>query len=32
MRIGLVECLIILVIVLLVATLAFRAGYFRGRR
>lgn len=34
MRIGFlgwVECLIILVLLVLVAAVAFRAGYFRGR-
>lgn len=35
MRIGWIggaECLIILVLVIIVAALAFRTGYFRGRR
>lgn len=30
--IGIIECLIILLVVLIVAALAFRAGYSRGRR
>ncbi|GIV88384.1 MAG: hypothetical protein KatS3mg055_0902 [Chloroflexus sp.] len=29
--IGITECLIILLLVAVVAALAFRAGYFRGR-
>lgn len=29
--IGVTECLIILLIVAIVAAIAFRAGYFRGR-
>lgn len=35
MRIGSVsglECLVILLVILLVAAVAFRAGYFRGRQ
>jgi hypothetical protein len=31
-RIGWGECLIILVVLIIVAGLAFRGGYFRGRR
>jgi len=31
MTIGWIECLIILALVALVAAVAFRAGYFRGR-
>jgi hypothetical protein len=31
-RIGLGECLVILVVVLIIAGLAYRGGYFRGRR
>ena len=31
-RLGLGECLIILVVILIVAGLAFRSGYFRGNR
>ncbi len=31
MSIGWIECLIILALVVLVAAVAFRAGYFRGR-
>lgn len=31
-RIGAPECLIILVVLLIVAGLAFRGGFFRGRR
>jgi hypothetical protein len=30
--IGTAECVIILVVLVLVAAFAFRAGYFRGRR
>ncbi|HEU4328219.1 MAG TPA: hypothetical protein VFS21_34095 [Roseiflexaceae bacterium] len=32
LRVGLAECLIILVLVLVVAGLAFRGGYYRSRR
>lgn len=32
MQVGVPECLIILVVVAIVAAVAFRAGYFRGRR
>jgi hypothetical protein len=31
-RIGIPECLIILVVLSIVAGLAYRGGYFRGRR
>lgn len=31
-RVSTVECLIILVVLAIVAGLAFRSGYFRGRR
>lgn len=31
MQIGVPECLIILTLVAIVAAVAFRAGYFRGR-
>jgi hypothetical protein len=31
-RLGTTECLIILVVLIIVAGLAFRQGYFRGRR
>jgi hypothetical protein len=31
-RVGLSECLIILVVLIIVAGLAYRGGYFRGRR
>ena len=31
-RVGTGECLIILVVVIIVAGLAYRGGYFRGRR
>lgn len=31
-RVGLAECLIILVVVLVVAGMCYRSGYFRARR
>jgi len=31
-RVGMSECLIILIVLLIVAGLAYRGGYFRGRR
>jgi hypothetical protein len=31
-RVGITECLIILVVLIIVAGLAYRGGYFRGRR
>jgi hypothetical protein len=31
-RIGMWECLIILVVLMIVAGLVYRGGYFRGRR
>jgi hypothetical protein len=31
-RLGITECLIILVLLIIVAGLAYRGGYFRGRR
>jgi hypothetical protein len=31
-RVGTGECMIILVVVIIVAGLAYRGGYFRGRR
>jgi hypothetical protein len=30
--VGLTECVIVLVMLIIVAALAFRTGYFRGRR
>jgi len=31
-RVGIGECMIILVVVIIVAGMAYRGGYFRGRR